>query len=156
MNRAGWTVAFTVCIMSTFAGAAAAGQSQTATTSAANATARADSLRSTQSGVFTEAQAKRGEQTYAGICHSCHTPTEHTGTAFNQNWNAHPLSDLFKYLCQSMPKDDPGSLDPNDAADVIAFLLKLNAMPAGSAELAPDTVALKRILIDTRNTRPSS
>jgi len=155
MNRAGRTIALTVCIMGTFAGAAAAQQPQPLTTSGASATARPDSLRSTQAGVFTDAQAKRGEQTYAGICKSCHTPTEHTGAAFNQSWNAHPLSDLFHYLRESMPKDDPGSLDPYDAADVIAFLLKLNAMPAGTTELAPDTVALKKILIDTRNTRPS-
>ena len=155
MSRAGWTIACAACIMGTFAGAAAAQQSQPVPMPAANATARSDSLVSTQSGVFTDAQAKRGEQTYLGICKSCHTPSEHTGTAFNQSWNAHPLSDLFKYLCESMPKDNPGSLDPYDAADVIAFLLKLNAMPAGSAELAPDTVALKKILIDTRNTRPS-
>ncbi|HEX7546181.1 MAG TPA: cytochrome c [Gemmatimonadaceae bacterium] len=154
MTRTGWTVAVTACIMGTLATVAPAQQTSTATTSSA-ATARPDSLRSTQLGVYTEAQAKRGEQTYAGICRSCHTPSEHTGAAFNQNWNAHPLLDLFAYLCQSMPKDNPGSLDPYDAADVIAFLLKLNAMPTGSAELAPDTVALKKILIDTRTTRPT-
>ena len=154
MRRAGWTTALAACIMGTFAAEAPARQSPTGSPPA-NAAVRSDTLRSTQSGVFTEAQAKRGAQTYAGICQSCHTPSEHTGAQFNQSWNARPLSDLFVYLCQNMPKDNPGSLDPADAVDVMAFLLKLNAMPAGAQELAPDSLALKKILIDTRTTRPT-
>ena len=104
--------------------------------------------------MYTEAQAKRGEQTYLGICRSCHTPSEQAGAPFSQNWNAHPLSDLFLYLLESMPKDNAGSLDPYDAADVMAYLLKINAMPAGNVELVPDTLVLKKILIDTRPSRP--
>jgi hypothetical protein len=69
---------------------------------------------------------------------------------FNQNWLSHPLSDLYLYVSQQMPQDNPGSLDPNDAADVVAYMLKIYSMPAGTQELAPDTVALKKILIDTR------
>lgn len=146
----GWTVAFTVCIMGIFAGVAAAQQAPPTPKPAA----WPDSLRSTQLGVYTEAQAKRGEQTYLGICRSCHTPSEQAGAPFSQSWNAHPLSDLFSYLLQSMPKDNAGSLDPYDAADVMAYLLKINAMPAGTVELVPDTLVLKKILIDTRPTRP--
>ena len=150
MRITGWTIALTTCIMGTFAGVAPAQQSPTATTPAANATVRPDSLRSTQAGVYTEAQAKRGAQTYAGFCLSCHTPSSHIGTLFNQNWLSHPLSDLYLYVSQQMPQDNPGSLDPNDAADVVAYMLKIYSMPAGTQELAPDTVALKKILIDTR------
>ena len=138
MTRTGWTLAAAACIMGTFTG-----------------TARAqDTLRTTQSGIYTEAQAKRGAETYAGVCQSCHTPSEHTGAQFEQSWNRHPLSDLFAYLCEKMPKDNPGTLDPADVADVMAYLLKINAMPAGAAELPPDTLVLKKILIDTRPTRP--
>ena len=155
MMRPGWTVALTMCIMGLSAAVAAAQQSSTAATSAASAAARPDSLRSTQLGVYTEVQAKRGEQTYLGICRSCHTPSEQAGAPFSQSWNAHPLSDLFVYLYEKMPKDNPGTLDLNDAADVTAYLLKLNAMPAGTEELAGDSLALKKILIDTRSTRPT-
>ena len=152
MTRSGWTLALTACIMGSYAGVAPAQQS--AAPAVASAGARTDSLRTTQLGVYTEAQAKRGEQTYLGICRSCHTPSEQAGAPFSQNWNAHPLSDLFLYLCQFMPKDNAGSLDPYDAADVMAYLLKINAMPAGTVELVPDTLVLKKILIDTRPTRP--
>ena len=147
MRRTGWTIVVAVCILSTFGAGAA--MPQTATdTATVNGRARTDSLRSTLAGVYTEAQAKRGQQTYAGICASCHTPTSHTGETFNQNWNGHPLSDLYLYVSQQMPQDNPGSLNPNDAADVVAFLLKIYAMPMGTDELAPDTVALKKIRID--------
>jgi cytochrome c len=131
--------------MGTFAGVAQA-QDSTA--------AKPDSLLTTQLGVYTDSQAKRGQQVYAGMCQSCHTPSSHQGSMFAQNWDRHPLSTLFLYVSQQMPQDNPGSLAPNDAADVVAFLLKIYAMPAGTAELAPDTVAMKKILIDSRTTRP--
>lgn len=111
-------------------------------------------MKSTQLGVYTEAQAKRGQQTYAGTCMSCHTPTSHQGTTFTQNWDQHPLYDLYNYVSTQMPQDNPGSLAPGDAADIVAFLLKLYAMPAGQTELAPDTTAMKRILIDSRKRSP--
>ncbi len=148
MTRAGWTIAVAACIISTVSTVAAAQDS-----SAVKAV-KPDSTRSTQLGVYTDVQAKRGQQVYAGTCASCHQPTSHQGTAFTQNWDQHPLSDLFKYVSTQMPQDNPGVLDPNDAADVVAFLLKIYAMPAGTTEITPDTVALKKILIDSRTTRP--
>jgi mono/diheme cytochrome c family protein len=113
------------------------------------------SARSTASGVFTDAQARRGQQTYAGRCLSCHVPESQTGSAFFDQWGGHPLSDLYLYINQQMPQDDPGSLDPNTTADVVAYLLKLNAMPSGPAELAPDTTAMKQISIVTRTKGPT-
>ena len=145
MIRAGWTAAFAVCIMGTFASAARA-QDSTA--------AKADSMVTTQVGVYTDAQARRGQQVYAGVCQSCHTPSVHQGAMFTQNWDRHPLFALYQYVSQQMPQDNPGVLAPNDAADVVAFLLKIYAMPAGTTELAPDTVAMKKILIDSRTARP--
>jgi cytochrome c len=145
MRRSGWTIAVAACIISTVAGVAR-GQETPA--------AKPDSMRSTQLGVYTDAQARRGAQTYAGSCLSCHTPSSHQGAMFDQNWRMHPLSDLYLYVSQKMPQDNPGTLDPNDAADVVAYMLKIYAMPAGTEELAPDTVALKKILIDPREKRP--
>ena len=153
MRRTGWTIAAAICIISTFASAAVA-QDTTKTAPPKPAATAPDSMKSTQLGVYTDAQAKRGQQTYAGICMSCHTPTSHQGSTFTQNWDQHPLSDLYSYVSTQMPQDNPGSLAPADAADVVAFLLKIYSMPAGTTELAPDTVAMKKILIDSRTTRP--
>ena len=155
MRRTGWTIAFAICIISAFAGAAMA--QNTTTTPPVSAPAKPatpDSMTSTQLGVYTDAQAKRGQQTYAGSCMSCHTPTSHQGSTFTQNWDQHPLYALFSYVSTQMPQDNPGSLAPNDAADVVAYLLKIYSMPAGTIELAPDTAAMRKILIDSRTTRP--
>ncbi len=159
MRPLGWTIALSVCILGMVARVSsaqdtAAVKKDSMAAKADSMAGRTDTMRTTQVGVFTDIQARRGQQVYAGTCQSCHTPTSHQGAMFTQNWDRHPLSDLFIYVSQKMPQDNPGSLDPNDAADVVAFLLKVYAMPAGTVELTPDTVAMKKILIDSRTTRP--
>jgi hypothetical protein len=49
-----------------------------------------------------------------------------------------------------MPKNDPGTLAAEDAADVVAYLLKMNAMPVGKDELYPDADSLKKFRIETK------
>ena len=44
----------------------------------------------------------------------------------------------------------PGSLAPEDAADVVAYLLKMNAMPVGKDELPPDVDSLKQVRIEIK------
>jgi mono/diheme cytochrome c family protein len=107
------------------------------------------SVRSTRTGVYNEEQALRGRDVYAGLCQSCHPAASHTGVAFKNTWTGRPLSELFGYIRDRMPKNEPGSLTPEEYADVLAYLLKLNQMPAGAVELPTDTVTLKRIRIDT-------
>jgi cytochrome c len=105
---------------------------------------------STQDGVYTNEQANRGKNVYLGSCKSCHSPQSHTGATFNKFWRNHPLSDLFSFVATKMPKNDPGSLAPEDAADVVAYLLKMNAMPVGTEELYPDADSLKQFRIETK------
>ena len=105
--------------------------------------------RSTLTGVYSEQQAARGQDVYAGMCKSCHTAATHTGAAFEKSWEGHPLSELFGFISTRMPKNEPGSLAPEEYVDVLAYLLKLNQMPAGAAELPPDTVVLGAIRIET-------
>ena len=105
--------------------------------------------RSTASGVYTEEQATRGRDTYAMQCKSCHTPASHTGPTFASWWDRKPLSDLYLFISAKMPKNEPGSLQPQEYIELVAYLLKLNAMPSGSDELPADSVALKKIRIDT-------
>ena len=105
---------------------------------------------STQIGVYTNEQADRGKQVYAASCRSCHSPTSHTGQVFVDWWQNKRLSDLYNYIASEMPKNDPGTLAPEDVADVVAYLLKMNAMPTGKSELYPDTDSLKKFWIDAR------
>jgi hypothetical protein len=52
-----------------------------------------------------------------------------------------------------MPKNDPGSLAPEDVADVMAYLLKMNAMPVGPNELPADVDSLKKYRIEAKSKR---
>src|SRR6266550_1197984 len=70
---------------------------------------------STQDGIYTDEQAKRGRYVYSASCRSCHTPQSHTGATFAQWWRNKPLADLFTFVATKMPKNDPGSLAPEDA-----------------------------------------
>ena len=46
-----------------------------------------------------------------------------------------------------MPKSDPASLSPESYADLLAYVLQINKMPAGTSEIAPDITALQRVRI---------
>ncbi len=104
---------------------------------------------STKSGVYNREQALRGQDIYAGNCKSCHTPESHTGPLFNSKWQGKTLADLYVYIRDQMPKNDPGSLTPQENADVLAYLLRMNRMPLGDTELPADSAALHAIRIDT-------
>lgn len=134
----GWTAAVMLCMLALVARDAAA-----------QTLAKDAPPRSTRAGVYTAAQANRGRDIYAGMCQSCHPAASHTGVTFRNTWGGRPLSELFGFMRERMPKNEPGSLLPEEYADVLAYLLKLNAMPAGEHELIPDSSALKRIRIDT-------
>ena len=148
--RVGWTTTLVACMLVSVARHAPA---QTTKTAAGNAVA---SSVTTLSGVYTDEQASRGKDVYFGSCRSCHTPASHTGATFAKWWRGKRLSDLFTFVSTRMPKNDPGSLAPEDVADVMAYLLKMNVMPAGEAELPPDADSLKKIRIDTRKSSGKS
>ncbi|HEU4996645.1 MAG TPA: cytochrome c [Gemmatimonadaceae bacterium] len=105
-----------------------------------------DSL-TTRSGVYTSPQAGRGRDVYMGNCRNCHTPETHTGATFKTVWNKRSLADLYAFVRERMPKNDPGTLSDEEYADVVAYLLRMNKMPAGKRELAPDSAALAKIRI---------
>jgi mono/diheme cytochrome c family protein len=109
--------------------------------------APAQKVVTTSSGVFTSAQAGRGEQTYMNICVSCHPSGTYTTPAFRAKWNGAPVSELFGLISNTMPKMEPASLTPEEYADSVAYLLKINGAPAGKTELPADIKALRRIRI---------
>lgn len=110
----------------------------------------------TLSGIYTDEQSARGRDVYLGSCKSCHAPESHTGATFAKWWRGKRLSDLFGFISTRMPKNDPGSLAPEDVADVMAFLLKMNQMPVGSTELPADADSLKKFRIETKPTASTS
>lgn len=104
--------------------------------------------RNASTGVYTEAQAKRGQLLFGDNCTGCHNAGSQQGEAFAKRWRGALLSDLYKVLTDTMPKDTPGSLEPKERVDVIAYLLKINDVTPGEVDLPLDVEALKKIVLD--------
>lgn len=104
-------------------------------------------------GVYTEKQAKRGEDIYGAQCTTCHggdlagadSAPELAGLTFASNWNDLKLSELADRIRTSMPQNNPGNLSRQETADVVAFILSKNKAPAAETELPPASESLATI-----------
>ena len=110
--------------------------------------------RSSTAGVYTAAQAKQGEENYGMMCMGCHTAASHMGDVFVSNWQGRPVADFFGFIRGAMPKTDPGSLTAEEYAAIVAYILKINGMPAGREALPSDSVALAKIRFDSPKKGP--
>ncbi|MGE0159046.1 MAG: c-type cytochrome [Gemmatimonadales bacterium] len=97
------------------------------------------------SGVYAAAQANRGRDQFRSMCAECHTVPEFSDNAFKLKWSRRSLGDLFTFIHQNMPDSAPGILTPQQAVDLVAYILQLNEIPAGSAQLPPDEARLRGI-----------
>lgn len=104
-------------------------------------------------GVYTDAQAARGQGAFGQSCSACHgTGLTGNGEApalvggeFISNWAGLTVGDLFERIRTTMPQDNPGKLSRNQYADILAFILKSNGYLAGQKELDRRTEFLKAI-----------
>lgn len=111
-------------------------------------------------GVYTAEQSQRGDKIAASACASCHgdkmvgsdTGPTLSGDGFLGSWAGSTAKDLFEKIQQTMPADAPGTLKPQQCADLLAYLFNLNGFPAGSVELSSDQAALK--LVTIKATKP--
>ncbi len=112
-------------------------------------------------GVFTEAQANRGQAVYPGACGTCHgrrlngapddadmrsTPPL-ARARFLRVWEGRSLATLFEYTRATMPESNPDSMTEQEYVDVIAYMLTVGGMPAGDDELRSDPQSLARVVI---------
>ena len=95
--------------------------------------------------VYSVAQAERGESRFKTSCSSCHTPSSFGGGSFDERWNGQTMAEVFDFVSNAMPENDPGGLKPQDYADVLAFILSVNAYPVGNDELPTDAASLKKL-----------
>ena len=105
------------------------------------------------SGVYTEAQAYRGEKVADTTCIGCHgsglnggdSGPKLVGDVFLANWSRQSVAELFDWIREAMPSDAPGTLSKEETAAVLAYILKLNKMPAGKQALSSERDELSRI-----------
>jgi mono/diheme cytochrome c family protein len=114
--------------------------------------------RSVADGVYAADQATRGQALYKDRCVSCHGDALKgdlapplAGGDFVAGWSRQPLSELVTKVQKTMPADDPGTLSAAQTADLVALILKSNALPAGSTPLSSDMAALKNIVWPSGN-----
>jgi mono/diheme cytochrome c family protein len=106
-------------------------------------------------GVYTDAQAARGQDVYKVSCAPCHKPDllgdsgtpALAGADFFMRFNGSTADDMLKTIRGSMPQDAPDSLGTPAYVDLMSYLFKANGGPAGASELATDSAALKQIQV---------
>lgn len=93
---------------------------------------------------FPPDQVTKGEEVWKSICMECHGPASTNADApkllRQAALNGFPTAQAtFEYVRDSMPYDNPGTLQEQQYWDVLAFLLSKHGVGMGDAPLGPDT-----------------
>lgn len=139
----------------------------------------AQAPRTVEDGVFSDAQAARGQALYAQRCAGCHGPAlgggqapPLAGEAFTAKWRMEPLSALFIKIRYTMPPSVPPSAPPGaglsaapapaapqltaeQGADLVAHVLTTNGVPAGKADFAAADAVTSTIIWPAASAAPS-
>ena len=104
-------------------------------------------------GVYTEAQATRGAAAYDIECSGCHRADLGGGTGpalkadrFARMFAGKDLKTFFTKIATTMPRQAPASLGDGVYLDIVAHVLKENGFPAGTRDLATDSLDSIRVL----------
>lgn len=98
--------------------------------------------------LYSEEQATAGATIFSKICAECHEKKDITGENFRAKWTGRPLFDLYELVRSTMPDSNPGSLSREDYANALAYILKLNGVPAGPSAVMPDSTSMKGAKLD--------
>jgi S-disulfanyl-L-cysteine oxidoreductase SoxD len=113
-------------------------------------------------GAYTTAQAARGKADYTENCSRCHGSALEgmdeipalQGSHLMVDFDGQTVGDLVHRIQTTMPMDNPGTLAPKTVADIAAFILQSNGLPAGNTELSSDPSA--QSLIRFQAVKPGS
>lgn len=108
----------------------------------------AQEARTVNQGVYSAAQAGRGQAVFKTNCAVCHGAELKgavgpmlTGDGFTTAWAGRPLSDLVDKIEKTMPPQAPGSTTRAQALDVAAFILQFGKFKEGQADLSAANLA---------------
>ena len=102
------------------------------------------------SGTFPAAQAERGKKTFNEKCSGCHETSRFSGDSFHEEWDGKALKEIWDIASGTMPEDNPGSLQQQEYADIIAYFLSLNSYATGDAELQPGAAPMGAIKVEKK------
>ena len=108
--------------------------------------------------LYTEAQAKRGQQAVVKDCATCHGEDLNGGQGnldlsdelFLYRWGVVSLGQLAGIIQTTMPVYAPNTLTVQQSTDIVAYVLWLNEYPTGDKELPADLDALRKITLQTQ------
>lgn len=114
--------------------------------------------KTTEDGIYTAAQAAHGKDLYSQNCSACHLEDMSgsgeapplAGEGFTDSWVGHSVNEFDQTVLNTMPLDNPGSLDPNDALAIVTYIFQKNNYPAGADPLKNDPATLKSITISDK------
>ena len=122
-----------------------------------SAPAAAQTARTTRDGVFTIAQARRGEELYLRECTLCHRDNllgnsvdggpPLRGPQFTTRWQDIDVETLVSTVEALMPLEEPGSLSRQEYVDILGYVLWANQLPAGEDERSTGPDDLQNIIV---------
>ena len=95
--------------------------------------------------VYNKAQAKSGKKLYKKHCLSCHEKGYFEPVFLA--WKGESAGTLYSLISVAMPESAPGSLNPDEYADIFAYVLKEIGYPASTTTLDPASKAFSKIII---------
>lgn len=100
---------------------------------------------------YTQAQADQGRDLYAESCVRCHGEElmggegggpPLLGESLAYTWGGQRITGLLRFVQTNMPMSDPGTLEPAQAAAVVAYVLSMNGVAAGETPLSSSSTGL--------------
>ena len=67
---------------------------------------------------------------------------------FQKTWKNRSVGELFDRIRNSMPQNEPGTLSPQRTAEIVAYILSANELPAGNRALGEEVESLTQIRMD--------
>ena len=135
----------------------------------ARLTQTGDAPKTIWDGVYSDAQARRGEQVFKTSCSYCHkddlsggffddglgrAPALAGKRAFDsslvERWGGQTLAELVATVAATMPQNRPSTLTLENYLDVVSYVLSKNDVPSGPRDLTGDVDALGEIAIGPR------
>jgi mono/diheme cytochrome c family protein len=111
-------------------------------------------------GVYSEAQAARGQSVFLSVCARCHGPRGNGAGdpemvaapavargPFLRKWDGQTVATLLNYVRTTMPTDNPKSLSDQQYLDAITYMFSLSNMPEGDVDLKLDKTVLEDVEI---------
>lgn len=111
--------------------------------------------------VYTAAQAESGESLYRQKCASCHgrelqgdddyCAPALVDRSFWRKWEGTSVGKFYARIQETMPEGQPGSLSPQEYAEIVSFVLSANKIPAGTKDLPTELSTLNQIVMTNRS-----